>query len=1034
MTLPGFALKYKYSIYALSIAATIFGVMAYFSLPIQLLPDTAPPLVNVLVAYPGAAAQDVADLISDPIENEVAALEGVLKVTSTAQDGLALVSIEFRYDIPVDLAAIDVQNAISRIRGKLPREIGEPQVIKFSTSSRPVLTMGLRGDNLVAVRRLAEDVLAPEIQRVAGVAIVDVFGGHQPELSVLVNRNRLEAHRLPLAAVVNAIRTHNVSAPAGQIRSSNRQYTFRLNEQSRSLHDIENIPISAPDGSRLLVGDLAAVTEGGGEDLSRFRVNGKSAIAMQIFKQDDANTVDVVQLAREAFTELSLRYPHIDMVEAEETASFTARVVNNMMTSVWQALLLATVVIFLFLASLHRGFVVIISMPMSFLLTFAGMKVFNIEVNMVTLTAIILSVGMVVDASVVVLENITRYYSKGGLSPTEAALKGASEIQFSVIAGVATTLIVLLPLLFLYGFVGKIFGPLAATLVIAFVASLFVALTIVPILSVMVSGEGGKMERVAERISQPWNRLMLGLRNVYVRILKKSLGHRRIVFLVISILFVAGLATLRFRGTELLPKMDSGSSFVVVETTSGASLDETEKVMQEVEAIILQESEVILISNQMGFEPGMHSFAGGGAQGPTQGYIAITLTPRTERDESIWEIQNRLRDKFSKIPNIQNFVVRESGSTAKATTASSIIVNIKGDDPLVLDKLGSQVLTALRTVKGVVNPYRRWRRDQRNISLSLSEDRARELRISPALAAQELVQSLDGVNAGIFRGELGEDTPIRVRYAERFRSQEADAFMVRTISANDGAVVPLGAIMQGKESYAQGVVTRENLQPTLEILALHEGRPLNFVVADIEQVLSGLTLPQAYEASLAGESTDMNEARKELASALAVAFIAVYLLLVAQFRSFIHPITVLVSVPLSLVGVGTALWIAGKPVSMPVMIGLILLVGIVVNNSIILIDFIRQRRQEGHSREEAIIESVATRFRPIMMTSFSTIVGMTPLALEWALGAERFSPLSTAVIGGMTASTFLTMIVIPVLYDTFDDWKQTFKQLREGKA
>ena len=1020
MNLPEFALKNRYTAYALSIAAVLFGVLAYVSLPIQLFPDTAPPLVNVLTPYPGAAAQDVADLVSDPIEKETAALEGVYRVTSTSQDGLSLIAIEFRYDISVDLAAVDVQNAISRIRAKLPREIGEPQVIKFSTSSRPVLTVGLRGDDLVEVRRTAEDELAPEMQRVPGVALVDVFGGYQPEISVRVDRSRLEAHKLRLPMIVEAIRSHNISAPAGQIRSSGRQYTFRVDEQSRTVQELADIPLTTPAGYRIRIADVATVTRGAGEDQSRFRVNGQPAIAMQIFKQDDANTVEVVNLSRQKFTELAERFQHIEVIEAEEAASFTELVVSNMLGSVWQALLLATVVIFLFLGSLNRGLVVAISMPMSFLLTFAGMKLFDIEVNMVTLTAIILSVGMVVDGAVVILENITRRYHEDKLTPEEAALAGASEIQFAVIAGIATTLIVLIPLLFLYGFVGKTFGPLAATLIIAFVSSLLVALGLVPILTALVTKDGGKVEALAKKITAPWNRMMDSLRDLYITLLQKSLRMRWLVFLTVAVLFVLSLVILRFRGMELLPKMDGGSSFIIVETPSGSSLDETEKVMQHVEAVLMEEPEIVLISNQMGFETGMHSFAGGGVQGPTQGYIAITLTPRTERRETIWQIQERLRRKLARIPNIQNLVVREAGSTAKATTASSIIVSIRGEDPLVLDRLGEQALEILRRVDGVVNPYRSWRLDQRNTAITIDEKRARELGLSPAAVARELAMALDGIPAGIYRGGEGDDTPIRVRYAEQFRSQERDAFRVRTVSARDGSVVPLGAVARGREVYLQGLVTRENLQPKLELLALHEGRALNFVTADVEKALQTLTVPQGYEISLAGENSDVAEARGELGGALAVAMLAIYLLLVAQFRSFLHPLTVMMSIPLSLIGVGIALWLAGKPVSMPVMVGLILLVGIVVNNSIILIDFIRQRREQGQERRAAIVESVATRFRPIMMTSFSTIVGMIPLALEWALGAERFSPLAIAVIGGMTASTFLTMVVIPVFYDAFD--------------
>lgn len=1020
MTLPEFSLTNRYTIYALTIAALIFGMLAYVSLPIQLFPETAPPLVNILTSYPGGAAADVADLVSDPIEQEAAGLESVYKVSSTSQDGLSLVAVEFNYDQAVDLAAVDAQNAISRIRDKLPREIGEPQVLKFSTSDRPVLTMGLRAADMVDVRRLAGDVLAPELQRVSGVALVDVFGGYQPEVSVQIDRDRMEAYHLTLPLVVNGIRNHNVSLPAGQIRSAGRQYTFRVDEQSQTLQDIARIPISLANGKRVLLRDIAEIRLSAAEDQSRFRVNGKSAIAMQIFKQDDANTVEVVERIQKKMIEIRQRYPMLEIIEGEESASFTRQVVDNMLGSVWQALLLAAIIIFFFLGSIKRGLVVAFSMPLSFLLTFAGMKLIGIEVNMVTLTAIILAVGMVVDGSVVMLENITRRYQEENLTPFKAALEGAKEIQFAIIAGNATTLTVLVPLLFLYGFVGKTFGPLAATLMIAFVSSLVVALTFVPLLTQMITGKNQRWEKWAEKLANPWNQGMDYLRRGYIWLLERSLRRRGLVLLNALLLFVIGLIILRYQGMELLPKMDGGSSFVTVETPSGSSLDETEAVMREVEKIILSEPEVVRITNQMGFEPGMHSFGGGGVQGSTQGYLSITFTPRTERKESIWDIQERLRQKLAQVPNVQNLVVRESGSTAKATTASSIIVSIKGEDPLVLDTLGQEVLQIVREVPGVVNPYRSWRSDQRNIALTLNTGRSLEIGLGPAQAAAQLTQSLDGMPAGIFRGESGDDTPIRVRYAPDFRSRKSDAFAVRTVSQTDGRILPMGALLNDREIHVQGLVTRENLQPTLDVLALHQDRPINFVTADVQKAVSQIEAPAGYQIELQGEEKDMAESRGELLGAMGIALLAVYLLLVAQFRSFLHPLTVMASIPLSLVGVSVALFIAGKPVSMPVLVGLILLIGIVVNNSIILIDFIHQRREQGSGRSSAIVESVSIRFRPIMMTSLSTIAGMIPLALEWALGAERFSPLAVAVIGGMTASTFLTMIVIPVLYDGFD--------------
>ncbi len=1028
MSMPGFALDNRHTIYALSLGVLMFGTLAYFALPIQLFPDTAPPLVNVLTSYPGATAADVADLVSELIETECASLEGVARVASTSQDGLSLVEVEFRYGVSVDLAAIDVQNALTRIRAGLPAGIADPQVLKFSTSDRPVLTVGARGEDLVSVRRLAEDVLAPEIQRVPGVAVVDVFGGHEPEISVQVDRTSLEAYRLTIGQVAAALQDHNVSLPAGQIRSGGTQFGFRVDGQPDHPGGLAAVPLPVVGGRQVKVGDVAVIAAGGAEDLSRFHVGGEPAIALQVFKQDDANTVAVVEAARARLAELAAQYPDVEFSEAEESASFTRQVVGNMLESVWQALLLAAVVIFLFLGSWRRGLVVAVSMPMSFLLTFAVMLLLDIQVDMVTLTAIILAVGMVVDASVVMLENITRRQVEDGLSPPAAARAGAEEIQFAVIAGNVTTLVVLVPLLFLYGFIGKTFGPLAATMIIAFVSSLVVALLLVPILTAIVGGGGGRSEEFAARLAGPWNRGMDKVRDGYVLVLKVSLRHRALVLFSAVLLFLGGLAVLRISGMELLPKMDSGASFVTIETPSGSSLDETERVVRDVERIVLAEPDLLQLSTQMGFEPGMHSFGGGGVQGPTQAFLSVTWSARTERDETVWEIQDRLRRKLAEVPGISNLVVRESGSTAKATTPASIVVRLQGEDPLVLDALGDSLLTVVSAVPGVTNPYRSWRRDQLSMVVSVNPERARESGLSPAAAASGMRAALDGIPAGVLREPLGVETPIHVRYGAEHRASRDDAFDVRLDSPGADAPVRLGSLASGSEQVIQGLVTRQNLLPTLEIRALHQGRPLNFVTADIQTALTRLTTPAGYRVGLAGEDADMKEARNELLGALGIAMLAIYLVLLAQFRSFLHPVTVMAAIPLTLIGAAGGLLLAGMPVSMPVMIGLIMLVGIVVNNSIILIDFTRQRREAGAPRTEALLDSLRTRFRPIMMTSLSTIVGMTPLALEWALGAERFSPLAVAVMGGLAASTMLTMVVIPVLYDVLDSVQESFRK------
>lgn len=1019
MSLTRATLNNRYVVWALLIAAVVFGARAYFSIPMQLFPDTAPPLVNVVTAYPGAGAQDVDETLSRPLEEEFAAIEGVVKILATSQDNLSMVSVEFQYDRNVDMAAVDVQNAIARIRGDLPPDVGEPQVLKFSTSDRPVISLGIAGDDLVGTRKATEDIFAPKLQRIDGVAAVDVFGGHAPAVRVEIDRASVEAYGIPLPMVVEAVGSHNSARPAGQIRTERDQTMFRLESRAKSISDLERIPITSAEGGRILLGEIAEISQGSVDDDARFSVNGKASIAVQVFKTEDANTVEVVAAVERKVEELRGAYPDLEFSVGEESASFTKVSVDNLLSNIWQALLFAAVIVFLFLGRLKISAVAIVSMPLSYGLTFALMHATGVEFNMVTLSAIILAVGMVVDATVVILENITRRRDMEGLSADLAAEKGTDEVRLAVLAGTSTTLVVLIPLLFLKGFIGKTFGPLALTLIYAFGSSILVALVLVPVLTLYTSG-AKKLDRWSEKIVRPFSWLMERLRRLYTVLLDAALRHRALTIVVVLMLFAASVVGLRSRGMEVLPKMDGGSFFITLETPSGSSLEETERVVREVESALKNEPEVLRFQSQIGFEKGMRSFASSGVQGPTQGFVTVTLTDRTERDETIWDIEERMRDRIALIPGIRSSTVRELGNTAKSTTKAPIVVRILGDDPLVLSKLGDQVMARLEGVESILEPNRSWRIDHKRMNVKVDALRAGQLGLSPDQIASTMSAGSYGVYAGEFYGAGDSSDPIYVDYGQGDLTGPADLLDYPVFISGTQKSIPLRALVESTESRSQGVITREDLAPSLEVSAFTEGRPLNFVVEDVEAAIKDLGLPVGYDIRLMGENADLAEAKAELFGAFGIAFLAVYLILVAQLRSFLVPLTILASIPLSLIGVFAALWLADKPVSMPVMVGLILLVGTVVNNAIILVEFIRQKREGGMPGREALALSVKERFRPIMMTSLSTIVGMIPLAAEWALGAERFSPLAIAVIGGMTASTFLTLILIPVLYDLVD--------------
>ncbi len=1026
MNIGGFSIKNKYFILSVAIAIVIFGIYSRVTLKTQLSPDTNAPMVTVITQYPGASSQDVVKDVVEPMEDEFGKLEGISSVKSTSQDNIAIITLEFGYSTSTNEAAIDVQNSISRIRNNLPPNIKEPKILKFNTSDKPVLTISLRSDNvdLRTVRQMAEDEIGFNLQLLDGVAAIDIFGGHNSLVKVNVDKNKLTSYGLTLEQISSILTQNNIKAPGGKLTDSSKEILIRIEEKLGSVGDIENIRIPLKDGNLIYLKDIANI-EFSTEDLeSSYRYIGNEGIALSVLKRSDANTVEVVANVKEEIENLKEKYPFIQFEIAQDDSIFTLQMVDNMSSSVLTSMIFTIILIMLFISNVSQSLVVSMSMPLVFLTTLSLMKFSNMKLDMVTLSALILSIGFVVDASIVVVENIVTHRSDKGKDIITAAIDGTNEIAMANIAGATTTLVVLVPLLFLEGFVGEMFRPLSMTVIYAIGSSILIALLIIPLFTVLLSRfKFNKAEKLISKISIPWNVLMDKLSEFYLKILKISLKHKKKVIAAALILVALSGRFLISNGMEMLPQFDSGKTYISIEMEPGTTIEKTNNAVKYIENFLAQEENVINYDAQIGYEKNSNILSDFGIMGTNQAILTLNLKTRLERKETIWEFQQRLRDEIQKIPGIKRYSVKEQGGTATASAKAPIDIKISGADQEILYSIAENLQNEIAQVKGTTNLYKSFNMDNLQMNLKMKDSRVQELGLTNAMVANQIYNSMEGMVVTNLDIDETDNVGISVQYMDEYKDS-SDSLLDTYISTPLGVKVPLREIADIKIGERSNIITREDLEYTIDILGYTHSRAFSHITKDINKIIDNYPLPSGYSIELTGEQKSMSDSAKDMMFLLSLSVILVYLILVPQFKSFLHPITVMAAIPLIVIGIAPALGLTGKYISMPVLLGFILLVGTVVNNSILLVEFINERKIENVELNEAILMAVKLRFRPIMMTALSDVTGMLPLAMQLALGSERFSPLAIAVTGGMVAATFLTMVIIPVIYASFESIKQ----------
>ncbi|WDN87434.1 hypothetical protein BuS5_00402 [Desulfosarcina sp. BuS5] len=1032
MNLTRFSLKNPYTILALTLAVAALGVFAFSRTPTDLFPNTVPPQVVVITVEPGAAARDVSDKITKIIEKEINTISGLKRIVSTSRDEVSSVNAEFYYDKAIGDAVIDVQNVISRIRPELPADILEPRIYRITDATRPLVTVALTPKaqskkTLFEIRLLAENQIEDEILRLPGIADVDVFGAHQPEVEVRISRDRLVANKISINEVIGALTRQNISSPAGTIYSGKNEYLVRTTGEFENLSDISAFPIRHNGNGYLRISDVASVSLGEHEQRSIYHGNGKAGIAINVLRPKNGPTVAAIKSFKALLPRLEAEYPDINFSITDDQQPIIDINVHGMRTSLVQALVMTVLIIFVFLADTRAAIVVSVSIPLAFFISLVVLWFSPYTLNMVTLSGLIISVGMVVDSSVVILENIYRHFrAMKEPDAVRAAQEGAGEVSLAITAGMFTTVIVLIPVMFTSGYTQQVMRPLNMMISSTLVASLLVALTMIPLMASKFLGNSHTKRNSIERFFGYTDKGVTRLSQFYIKILSRALNKR---FITLILAFGFFMITMRLvkplNGGELMPLMDTGIALINFDTPGADTPEQVESVLRRVEKMIYEQPGVEMVSSVVGSEPGQISFGGGGATSQSA-KITVHLVDRKHRPETIWQIEDKWRAGLRKIPGVRSFRVSEYGATPLSTTKAPLDIIISGPDTKVISRLAYKCMAALKGLPGLVDVRRSWYEDKVERDIRFDPALARLYHITPADATLELKASIKGIAATQMRLTGYLDIPINVRYSDA-DIDNPNKINEAYVSTKFGPI-PLRAVADVTESHDQPFLTREGLENTIDVTGGNSIYTIAQVAKMAHMRLSKIKAPQGYAIKTSGTSLDMKNGQKEMGRALIIGIVLLYFLLLAMFKSFGHPITIMAAIPLAVAGAMWGLLLFDKPMCKPATMGLILLGGTIVNNSILLLDFILEARKRGVPKKDAILQSVQLRIRPILMTTSSTIIGLTPLIFEMAVGLERMSPLGIVAASGLLVGTFLTMIVIPVVYSSMDSLAIGVKQ------
>ena len=1027
MSLPGLATRRPVTFLMMFIGLVAIGVVALLGLRLNLFPDVELPTVAVITSYPGVAPEDIETLITRPLEEGVASVQNLEDLSSTSQAGLSIVIAEFAWGANLALAEQDVRNAIDLTKPVLPSGANEPLVIRFDPSLIPVMGVSVAGEkSMQKLRLIAEKDIEPRLERIEGVAGANTSGGLVREIQVQVDREMLAARGLSLERLIGAIQRENVVIPAGFIEENSTEYTIRTLGEYTGIDQIARTIVTFQNGIPIYVDDVAEVVDGVAEQRAITRVNNQPAVVITIQRASGANTVEVTKQILAELEAIERALPGITLTVVFEEAEIVEESINNLLQTIMLAVLLCGLVLLLFLRSLRTTLVVLLSIPVSIVSTFMVMSLFDVSLNVVSMGGLALGVGLFVDNSIVVLESIFRHRERGEPA-AQGSVVGAAEVSTAITASTLTTVCVFFPLLFVPGISGQMFRDLSLTVVFSLLISLFVSLTLIPLAASRIV----RMVNVEDRgFGLRIGELIRRAGTVHGRMLDWSLSHRKTLLIAVAVVFVVSLfAASRFIGFEFMPQTDYGSLSISLKGEVGTNLSETDKLFRRAEELVSQNvPELETMYTSIGSGGGMFSMGG---EGTHAGSMTLELVDQSKRRRSTAEVEIALRKVLTEnLPDV-DIAFSEGMNFMGGGEANRAVVKIYGYDIAGLFRMSQAVETLLRDVPGAEDIESSLGGEGRpQIAIAYDRERMYDLGLSTSQVSGLIQTAILGTVTSAYKeGGREYDILVRLKAADRLSVEDIKRLRINTPS---GVYVTLADVADLSYERAPVTILREDQQRIATVSFRAVGRPLGSVVADIEPLLAQLDWPAEYGWEIGGSAEDLEESLRWLVYALIVGMGLVYMVMAAQFESFRNPFIIFLTIPLAGIGVVWLLLATGTTINIFSMVGLIVLVGIVINNSIVLIDYINLLRLRDRGLLEATREAARVRFRPVLMTALTTILAMLPLALQIGAGAETWGPMARSVIGGLLAGTFSTLLVIPVLYTIFEGGKEKRKAQGEN--